>query len=1027
MKRLVMCLALATAGCPTNATDAGSDTTTPFGDVAAVDIGGGDGVVADTGPGSPDTGGKDVAPGEPRWVQPAGTATLSFWIDDSANKTYGDGEMQWTGSFTWSEADNTITYATSWLPTDGPFPFLYDDGPISAGGHEMEGAVAGDHVFSTEVWLAAADDTTIEYGALNELGNWIWIGPNGLVDVPAGSTDRYDLDGMVLPPFGDVNMRVTLDTGALHEEFAGVPPKGVFVKGTMNSWTAIQILDDGTGGDEAAGDGVYTYIHKDKLGPHDGGLLIGQEAQFVFVIGYSEGGPDEGVEYKVGGDAAPEGVAVWTDWETPGTWTAEELLLKLDSKGKTLNTAIVVGDDSNLPPTCTSDADCPGQTCNKATGVCVPKAGCTSDADCPGQTCDLGTGNCVPKQGCTSDADCPGGTCDLGTGACVSGPVSKPVIQIVDPASGPTTGGTAVTITGSELLSGVQVWFGAAQATGVSETSGGVQCTTPPGNAGQVDVKVVNPDGGTSTLADGFEYLDAALAPKITAVDPSTGSVKGGTAVTITGSGFAAGALVTFGGKQATDAVVQGTKITAKTPSGALGAVDVAVSNPNGQSDTKAGAFTYVPDAPDWAGLVSPLTAEVFEGQATPLLRGEIYEADVTNLPGQGSGVTAEVGYGPAGSDPYAAGWQWVAAAYQGDQGNNDVWGGAVTPPTAGSYDWALRFSVNGGLTWLVADGDGATSPAEYAASKAGKLTVKAMPTTPTVLSMSPRVASILGGTKVTLTGVKLSGVVGVFVDGQSAVTTNVTDTTVTFTAPPHAEGLVDVEVGVPGSTINVPGTLAYGQVGKPTVDGVVGADWPIEFQLAENTVVSDWTAANTLGGLWASFDATTLYLGVTGTVEATNAIVAYIDTDFGAGTGASNMSALTDEEGGLDACFSGGLNVTAPGFGAEWGAGAIGKNWVLGSEGLSGEAGWRSLSPWNDFGWILGDVNTGMEGMELAIPLATLFPTGIPASGAKVAVVVRVTYYGDSYANQALPEGATGEGSTQQSAVAVFTVFGSQ
>ena len=1004
-------LALTLAGCPSNATDAGADGTTPGADTTPGDTGG------DTGGGTPDTGaadtggtdasgGKDVAPGDPRWVQPEGTAAISFWVDDSANQTYADAEMQWTGSFVWSEDDNTIVYATSWLPTDGPYPFLYDDGPIASGGHEMAGATAGDHIFSTEVWLKAEEDTAIEYGALNEFGNWIWIGPNGLIEIPTGSTDRFDLDGMVLPPFGPVNMRLTLDTAALNEEFAGVAPKSVFVKGSMNSWTAIQILDDGAGGDEAAGDGVYTYIHLDKIGPHDGGLRLAQAVQFVFVIGYSEGGPDEGVEYKVGGDAAPEGVGVWTDWETAGTWTVEELLLKLDSKGKTLNTAIVVGDDENLPTACTSDADCPGQKCDLGTGDCVPKdpTGCTSDADCPGQKCDLGTGDCVPLV-----------------------PLSKPVVQIVDPDSGPTTGGTAVTITGTELEDGVEVWFGGAKATGVSAQGGTtVQCTTPAGAAGKADVKVQNPDGGTYTVSNGFEYLDASLAPKITSVQPATGSVKGGTAVTISGSGFGTGAIVTFGGKQATDVAVQATSITLKTPANPVGPVDVKVTNTNSQADTKAGAFTYVPDSPDWAGLIAPLAVTVFEGQPTALLRAEIYEDGITNAPGQGSSVQAELGWGPQGSDPFAggSGWSWTSAEYQGDLGNNDVWGASLTVATPGSYDWAVRFTVNAGETWIVADGDGAASEAEYASASAGKLTVKAVPTTPTVLGMSPKVATVLGGTTITLSGVKLSGVTSVLVDGQGVTPDSVTDTTVTFKAPAHVQGVVDVEAALPGSTIDVPDSLSYGLVASPVVDGTLGAEWPDAFKLAENTVESDWSAANVLTGLWAAFDSNNLYLGVAGVVEPANAIVVYVDVDQGAGTGAAAMSMLTDEDGALDACFSGGLNVTAPGFGAEYGVGAIGEQSIK-ADGLSDWAGWRALTPSDNFGWVPGDVVAGAGGMEMSIPLQTLFPTGVPAAGAKVAVVVRITYYGESYSNQSLPMGVAGDGSTQQTAVAVFTVYG--
>ena len=68
----------------------------------------------------------------------------------------------------------------------------------------------------------------------------------------------------------------------------------------------------------------------------------------------------------------------------------------------------------------------------------------------------------------------------------------------------------------------------------------------------------------------------ATNPPTVTSVSPVSGSTAGGTAVTITGTNFAAGATVTFGGTAATNVVVvSGTQITATTPAGRAGAVTV--------------------------------------------------------------------------------------------------------------------------------------------------------------------------------------------------------------------------------------------------------------------------------------------------------------------------------------------------------------------------------------------------------------------------------------------------------------------
>ena len=84
-----------------------------------------------------------------------------------------------------------------------------------------------------------------------------------------------------------------------------------------------------------------------------------------------------------------------------------------------------------------------------------------------------------------------------------------------------------------------------------------------------------------------------ALAPTITSVFPSSGATNGGTVATITGTNFAAGAAVTFGGVAATDVVVaSSTMITAVTPSGSAGVVTVGVTV-NSAAASLVNGFTY--------------------------------------------------------------------------------------------------------------------------------------------------------------------------------------------------------------------------------------------------------------------------------------------------------------------------------------------------------------------------------------------------------------------------------------------------
>lgn len=97
-------------------------------------------------------------------------------------------------------------------------------------------------------------------------------------------------------------------------------------------------------------------------------------------------------------------------------------------------------------------------------------------------------------------------------------------------------------------------------------------------------------------------------------VSPNSGSVFGGTAVTITGFGFDLSTGVTFGGVAATSVViVSNTEITCVAPSHASGAVDVTVGN----VDTLTGGYTYalaavlLPPLPYNSPIEDPATGKI--------------------------------------------------------------------------------------------------------------------------------------------------------------------------------------------------------------------------------------------------------------------------------------------------------------------------------------------------------------------------------------------------------------------------------
>jgi hypothetical protein len=97
-------------------------------------------------------------------------------------------------------------------------------------------------------------------------------------------------------------------------------------------------------------------------------------------------------------------------------------------------------------------------------------------------------------------------------------------------------------------------------------------------------------NGGDGSISIAYTYA----APTVTSLTPSSGSMVGGSPVTIAGSGFLAGVTVTLGGAAcASVSVVSSTQMTCTTGSHAAGAVNVVVTNIDTQTATRSNGYTY--------------------------------------------------------------------------------------------------------------------------------------------------------------------------------------------------------------------------------------------------------------------------------------------------------------------------------------------------------------------------------------------------------------------------------------------------
>jgi len=164
------------------------------------------------------------------------------------------------------------------------------------------------------------------------------------------------------------------------------------------------------------------------------------------------------------------------------------------------------------------------------------------------------------------------------------------------PASGPTSGGTVVTLTGSGFVSGASVSVGGVAATGVTFLSASqLRATTPAGTAGAKSVQVTNPSGQSVTLASAFTYQAPSSTPTLTSISPTSGPTAGGTVITLTGTNFGNTVLVRFNGvaAQIQSATRQGGVVTIRCTA-PQGVTTGMVTVETGGTTANAGTFTVI-------------------------------------------------------------------------------------------------------------------------------------------------------------------------------------------------------------------------------------------------------------------------------------------------------------------------------------------------------------------------------------------------------------------------------------------------
>ena len=394
--------------------------------------------------------------------------------------------------------------------------------------------------------------------------------------------------------------------------------------------------------------------------------------------------------------------------------------------------------------------------------------------------------------------------------------IAPPVLTAASNNCGPPAGGTNVVLSGRALRPGVSATVQGQPFNGLVRIDAfTLSGQTPPGNPGGADITVLNPDGQSDTLTNGFTYIDATHSCPgtnnllaLSRVVPPAGPTTGGPVITLVGQGFAAGATVKFGSNAGTNVSLLGTgALTVTLPAGLIGPTDVTVTTPGGHSVTVTSAFEYF----DPASLQPPPALVAVTPNAGPNVGGS-----TILLSGSGFVAGAHVYFGPT-----------VAALDSVIDGNRMV---AVSP-----------LSLPGPVDVKVVNPDGKTGVLPF-----GFVFYQNGPgSPPTLQQVNPSTGSTLTTTAVVLTGSGFQAGALVFVGGVPANNVMLQgDGSLAAVFVAQAAGTVDVVVTNPDGQSSTRHQAFTYRAPAPSLSAITPAFGPVE---------GGTTVVITGGGLLAS------------------------------------------------------------------------------------------------------------------------------------------------------------------------------
>ncbi|XP_011607160.2 fibrocystin-L isoform X2 [Takifugu rubripes] len=284
-----------------------------------------------------------------------------------------------------------------------------------------------------------------------------------------------------------------------------------------------------------------------------------------------------------------------------------------------------------------------------------------------------------------------------------------PVVTGISPTQGSNGLGTLLTVTGTGFMSeNASVVVGNAKCHVEQITNTTQVCRLGSASAGTYPVMVSFPSLGYSHYTDGNE-LNFTYQLIIISFSPSSGSIAGGTLLTLRGFGFSEDATVIIGSKECKVVHAADTELSCRSPAGTAGSQTITVTVAN-LSQAASSSFTYNASlTPQISGL-SPTTTTVTGHRVLTILG--------SGLGGQANDSVVFVG------TKECVTLQWTPT--------NVTCALPVLPP--GLYELSVQVGNNG----YPQTSNGVNATIEYILE---------------VYSISPLYGSLMGGTRLTVSG----------------------------------------------------------------------------------------------------------------------------------------------------------------------------------------------------------------------------------------------------------------------------------